>query len=75
MNGLKFLAILKSNREYADIPAFIYSTTLDPITVKEAGRLGAAEFFVKPNTFKALTDQLKWCFDTHIHGQAHSKAA
>ena len=75
MNGLQFLEIIKSRREYADIPAIIFSTTLDPITVKEAGRLGAAEFFVKPTNFNALVDQLKWCITTHIEAHLEARAA
>jgi CheY-like chemotaxis protein len=75
MNGLQFLEILKSNHEYADIPAIIFSTTLDPLTVKEAGRLGAAEFFVKPTNFNALVDQLKWCMNTHIEARLEARAA
>src|SRR5687767_3712704 len=50
MNGMEFLRIIKSHHKYATIPAFIFSTTLDADSIKEAKELGAADVFVKPTT-------------------------
>jgi CheY-like chemotaxis protein len=66
MNGLEFLKIIKSHSQYADIPAFILSTSIDPDSAREARQLGAAEVFVKPVTMQGLRDQLNFCFTTHI---------
>lgn len=67
MNGMELLRIIKSTPAYASIPAFIFSTTVDAISVEEAKRLGAAGVLVKPNSFKALVDQLKSNFLNHLH--------
>jgi CheY-like chemotaxis protein len=66
MNGMEFLKIIKSRQEYANIPAFILSTSIDPDSAREARRLGAADVFVKPVTMQGLRDQLNFCFATHI---------
>jgi CheY-like chemotaxis protein len=70
MNGLEFLKIIKSHHEYANIPAFILSTSINPDSAREARRLGAAEVFVKPVTMKGLRDQLNFCFATHIRTES-----
>jgi CheY-like chemotaxis protein len=64
MNGMELLRIIKSNPVYAAIPAFIFSTTVDPLSAREARRLGAAGVFVKPNSFKGLVDQLSADFSS-----------
>lgn len=65
MNGMELLRIIKSNPAYASIPAFIFSTTVDANSVEEAKRLGAVGAFAKPNSFKALIDQLQSNFSNY----------
>ena len=48
MNGLEFLEALRSDRELAQIPVVVLTTSADERDRAEAYRLGAAGYMVKP---------------------------
>jgi CheY-like chemotaxis protein len=48
MNGKQTLKFLKSNKQYAKIPAVIYSTYTDTNLVMDCKKLGADMVAVKP---------------------------
>jgi CheY-like chemotaxis protein len=62
MTGMELLKILKSDMEFAPLPVFIFSTAVDPKSMKEARRLGAADVIIKPTSFQALIDHLQSSF-------------
>ena len=62
MTGMELLKILKSDPEFAPLPIFIFSTSVDSKTMKEARGLGAADVIIKPTSFQRLIDHLHSCF-------------
>ncbi|CAG5067865.1 Chemotaxis protein CheY [Dyadobacter sp. CECT 9623] len=56
MNGVEAIKEIKSDPELVDLPTVMLSTSDNPELKKRAIAAGADDFFVKPNTFKALLD-------------------
>ena len=48
MNGIKTYEIMKDNKEMANIPTIFLTASVDSDVVLEAGKLGAADYVVKP---------------------------
>ncbi len=62
MNGIQFMRELRKNLTTANIPAFIYTASIDPVERKEAMAAGATGVLLKPLDF----DELKKIIDAHI---------
>ena len=63
MNGLEVLSIIRKKKEYTRIPVFMYSTSdgqrSRPISLK----LGATDYFRKPNNIEGLKKIFKEVFN------------
>jgi CheY-like chemotaxis protein len=59
MTGLAFLAEIKRNESLQDIPVYLYSTTINAETEKNAKLLGAAGCIEKPNSISTLAREIK----------------
>ncbi|ACU59287.1 response regulator [Chitinophaga pinensis] len=59
MNGKQFLAEIKKNNAYRDIPVVIFSTSLREKDGIETAEMGAAHFLTKPSSFGELCKQLE----------------
>ncbi|WP_103071568.1 response regulator [Aquimarina sediminis] len=59
MNGLEFLSALKSNQELRYIPVIILSTSNNHKDLKEAYKIGAAGYIVKPLKYEDYTHKIK----------------
>lgn len=53
-NGCEVLARLHDDRKTAEIPAIVYTGTVDELLVQEVQRLGARAFLPKPFKFRDL---------------------
>jgi CheY-like chemotaxis protein len=58
MNGYAFLEKVKTLREFADIPVFIFTTSKSAQDRERTKMLGAEGFFSKPNTLLDLRNNL-----------------
>lgn len=59
MNGKQFLAEIKKNSAYRNIPVVIFSTSLREKDGIETAEMGAAHFLTKPSSFGELCKQLE----------------
>lgn len=59
MNGQQFLTLIKKNVELQNIPVIIFTTSLDPNTIRETKSLGAHEFITKPASFGEVINLLR----------------
>jgi len=64
--GKETLAELKQHASLKTIPVIIYSTSDNPIEIKECYKLGANSYVVKPTTFDKLLQTIEvihsyWC--------------
>lgn len=59
MSGKEFLNTVKNTHMLKTTPVVMYSTSNNPVDVKEYKQLGAVEFIVKPNSFTAVCEILK----------------
>ena len=62
MDGRECLREIKKMDHLSGVPVYMYSTAANPSTIDEVRRLGAADFIVKPASFKALTERLAHIF-------------
>lgn len=58
MGGMEFLKEIKKTEELSQIPIIIYSTSSEPLFVKQTQELGASGYIVKPSTLRALIHSL-----------------
>ncbi|MBW8684150.1 response regulator [Chitinophaga rhizophila] len=59
MNGKQFLAEIKKNSAYRNIPVVIFSTSLREKDGMETAEMGASHFLTKPSSFGELCKQLE----------------
>ena len=59
MNGIEAIKEIKADPQLVDLPTVMLSTSSNPELKKKALAAGADEFFVKPNSFKALLEIAK----------------
>lgn len=62
MNGLECLKLIKNNRALNHIKVIMYSTTIDPVHIREFKKLGAG-FLAKPDRFETLAKNLTEILD------------
>jgi len=53
-NGFELLEEIRNNKEFADIPVIMFSTSNDHHHVDAAKKMGANLYLVKPNNFNVL---------------------
>jgi CheY-like chemotaxis protein len=58
VNGIQFLESIKSDKELANIPVIVYSTSILPQHKQKIVSLGAYDIFVKPSSHSELIDIL-----------------
>jgi len=58
MGGMEFLKELKKIDAFSHIPVIIYSTSAEPLFMKQTQDLGASGYIVKPSTLRALIQSL-----------------
>jgi CheY-like chemotaxis protein len=54
MTGIDFLREVKAKPRLKDIPVIVMSTATDNKSIKEAERLGAMDYIIKPNSFSEI---------------------
>ena len=59
MSGKEFLNTVKSTHLLKKTPVVMYSTSSNPVDIKEFKQLGAVDFVVKPNSFTGVCEILK----------------
>ena len=59
VNGLELLRQRKDNSELHDIPVVMLSSSCEELDLKEARRLGASAYLVKPVRFQDFVDAVK----------------
>lgn len=64
MNGIMALSKIKANPALKDIPVFMFSTTREDSTFQECKKLGAMNFYTKPNNSSELKKILNEMFET-----------
>jgi len=62
MNGLECLRLIKNNHALNHIKVIMYSTSTDPVHIKEFKKLGA-DFLPKPDRFETLVKNLSEILD------------
>jgi iron complex outermembrane receptor protein len=58
MNGQQCLTEIKKIERLKDVPVYMYSTSIDPLTADENKSMGATDFIVKPADISVLTEIL-----------------
>jgi CheY-like chemotaxis protein len=56
MNGLETISAIKSNPDFADVPAVMVSTSSEQSLANEAIQRGADNFFTKPYSLKGYLE-------------------
>lgn len=56
MNGLETLVKIKSTAPLLSVPVVMYSTSGDPLLIKQAYEAGVAAFITKPSSFEGFID-------------------
>jgi CheY-like chemotaxis protein len=64
VNGRQFLERIKRDATLSGIPVVMYSTSGIASEIHDLMKLGARHYIVKPDSFSALTEQLRKVFDT-----------
>jgi CheY-like chemotaxis protein len=59
VNGLEVLREMKQTPELADIPVVMLSSSSEELDLKEARRLGASAYVVKPVSFQDFVDAVR----------------
>jgi CheY-like chemotaxis protein len=59
MDGKEFLNMVKNTHMLKTTPVVMYSTSSNPVDIKEYKKLGAVDFIVKPNNFTGVCEVLK----------------
>jgi CheY-like chemotaxis protein len=59
MDGKEFLTTVKKTHMLNSTPVVMYSTSSNPVDIKEYKKLGAVDFIVKPNNFTGVCEVLK----------------
>jgi two-component system response regulator len=59
VNGLEVLRTMKGSPELADIPVVMLSSSCEELDLKEAQKLGASAYVVKPVRFQDFVDAVK----------------
>ncbi len=59
INGMDVLKFIKKNSKYCSIPVIILSTSSDHKTIDEVYENGANGYFTKPDTYRALVEEVK----------------
>jgi two-component system response regulator len=59
VNGLEVLRRMKANPELAEIPVVMLSSSCEELDLKEARRLGASAYVVKPVRFQDFVDAVR----------------
>jgi CheY-like chemotaxis protein len=59
MNGQQVLQKLKGHEKLKDIPVIVLTTASDPYTRAEANKLGATQFYSKPNRMSEWSTMLQ----------------
>ena len=59
VNGIEVLRQMKTSPELADIPVVMLSSSCEELDLKEAQRLGASAYVVKPVRFQDFVDAVK----------------
>lgn len=54
VNGFQALEMIRNTSAYAQVPVFIYSTSVDTEEIQKCMRLGANAFFTKAYTYKKV---------------------
>ena len=63
--GFQLLENIRANPTYNDIPIIIITTSKTPGGARTAKKLGAAEYIVKPDNYKAFINVLSACTKYH----------
>jgi CheY-like chemotaxis protein len=58
MNGYEYLAYLKTEDRYKDIPVIIFTTSQNTNDIERSRKMGAELFFTKPSNFNTLCSKL-----------------
>lgn len=58
IDGKQFLKLVKSHDKLKDVPVFIFSAASQLLVIEELIKLGAADYIVKPNSYKGLKEIL-----------------
>ncbi|RYD57936.1 MAG: response regulator [Sphingobacteriales bacterium] len=64
VNGRQFLERIKRDATLSGIPVVMYSTSGITSDITDLMSLGARHYFVKPDSFSVLTQQLRKLFDS-----------
>lgn len=64
MDGKSFLCKMMKDVRLKHIPVIIFSTSSDPMDLKETRDLGAIHYIVKPYDFKKLCNEITFVIDT-----------
>jgi CheY-like chemotaxis protein len=59
MNGKQFLETFRKMERFSQVPVVIYSTTSQSHYVNEIMALGATRFFMKPDSFQRLCEEIE----------------
>jgi DNA-binding response OmpR family regulator len=59
INGMDVLKFIKKNSKYCSIPVIILSTSSDHKTIDEVYENGANGYFIKPDSYKGLVEEVK----------------
>ena len=62
MNGIETIKAIRDDKDIADVPTVMLSTSNNPDLKKKALEAGATDYFTKPNSFIALIDIAKKIF-------------
>ena len=58
MNGLETLRQIKSTPSLSMVPVVMYSTSEDPLLIKQAYEIGTSTFVTKPKSFNGLIEMI-----------------
>jgi CheY-like chemotaxis protein len=63
MNGKTCLERIRANERMSDLPVYILSTSDDPAEKNFCKRIGASDFFMKPDSYRQLKQLLRSVVD------------
>jgi two-component system response regulator len=67
VDGLEALRRLRASTEYGQLPVVMLTTSSNPADEQQSARLGANDYFRKPNTFPELTQLAQRLLDQWAH--------
>jgi two-component system alkaline phosphatase synthesis response regulator PhoP len=59
IDGIEACSMLKNLEDYEETPIIMISSRSDSVTIDQARRAGAADYLVKPFTFRELLDRIE----------------